>query len=113
MSRPPQSVLSRSAMDALYPSSSVHLARREVARTQEGDVTTGGDALRREATFTHDIPDAPVIVSPGEDEVVDLDAAVSAGEPVTGPVGRVVRLSNRLDVKIEAGSGKAPAHGGS
>jgi hypothetical protein len=49
--------------------------------------TVEGDVLMSTATFTHDIPDGPVMISPAEDEVVDMDAAVIAWEPVTSPSG--------------------------
>ena len=68
-----------------------------LARFPEGEYTivgktTEGDALRSTATFTHDIPDGPVVISPGEDEVVDMDAVIIAWEPVTSPPGiEVVR----------------------
>ncbi len=68
-----------------------------LARFPEGEyifagVTTGGDALMSAVTFTHDIPDGPVMISPEEDEVMDLDAVVIAWEPVTNPPGvKVVR----------------------
>ena len=39
------------------------------------------------ATFTHNIPDGPAIISPREDDVVDLNAVVIAWEPVTSPPG--------------------------
>ena len=49
--------------------------------------TTKGDTLISKATFTHNIPDGPVMISPREDEVVDLDAIINAWEPVTSPPG--------------------------
>ena len=68
-----------------------------LARFPEGEyivagVTTQGQALRSEATFTHDIPDEPVLISPDEGETVPLDSVVIAWEPVTSPPGiEVVR----------------------
>ena len=63
-----------------------------LARFPEGEYTivgetVEGDALRSMATFTHDIPDGPTIISPEEDEVVDLDAVIIDWEPVTSPSG--------------------------
>ena len=49
--------------------------------------TVEGDALISRATFTHDIPDGPVVISPGEEVVVDLDAVNIDWEPVTSPPG--------------------------
>jgi hypothetical protein len=68
-----------------------------LARFPEGEyiiagMTTEGDALMSAAAFTHDIPDGPVMVSPEEGQVVDLDTVVIAWEPVTSPPGvEVVR----------------------
>ena len=50
-----------------------------LARFPEGEYIIAGktieeDSLMSTAKFTHNIPDGPVIISPGEDEVVDLDA---------------------------------------
>ena len=67
------------------------------ARFPEGNYilageTVEGEELMSTATFTHDIPDGPVMISPQEDEEVDLDDAVIAWEPVIGPPGvEVVR----------------------
>ena len=63
-----------------------------LARFPEGEYTivgktTKGDPLISKATFTHDIPDGPVMTSPREDDVVDLDAVIIAWEPVTTPPG--------------------------
>ena len=63
-----------------------------LARFPEGEYvivgkTIEGDTLISGATFTHDVPDGPVIVSPGENEVVDPDAVVIVWEPVTSPPG--------------------------
>ena len=63
-----------------------------LARFPEGEYTivgktTDGDALISKATFTHNIPDGPVIISPREDDVVDLNAVVIDWEPVTSPSG--------------------------
>lgn len=63
-----------------------------IARFPKGEYmvvgkTTKGDALISTATFTHNIPDGPVIISPKEDGVVDMDAVVIAWEPVTSPPG--------------------------
>ena len=63
-----------------------------LARFPEGEYTIvgetiEGDTLRSTAIFTHDIPDGPVMISPAEDEVVDLDAVIIAWEPVTSPSG--------------------------
>ena len=63
-----------------------------IAKFPEGEYkivgkTTKGDSLISTATFTHNIPDGPVIISPEEDGVVDLNAAVIAWEPVTSPPG--------------------------
>lgn len=49
--------------------------------------TTEGVPLRGRARFTHNIPDGPVIVSPGEGEVVDPDNTEIRSEPVTTPAG--------------------------
>ena len=60
------------------------------------------------ATFTHDIPDGPVMISPGEDEVVDLDAVVIAWEPVTSPPGiEIVRYELFL-APVEPPEGDPP-----
>ena len=63
-----------------------------LARFPEGKYTIVGEtakgkALMSTATFTHDIPEGPVIISPGEDAVVDLNAVIIAWEPVTSPPG--------------------------
>ncbi len=63
-----------------------------LARFPEGEYTivgesVEGDALMSTATFTHDIPDGPVIISPEEDDVVDLNAVIIAWNPVTSPPG--------------------------
>ena len=63
-----------------------------LARFPEGEYTVvgetvEGDALMSTATFTHDIPDGPVMISPEEDEVLGLEAVVIAWEPVTSPPG--------------------------
>ena len=63
-----------------------------LARFPEGEYiiageTIEGDPLISTATFTHDIPDGPVMISPGEDEVVNLDTVIIAWEPVTSPPG--------------------------
>ena len=50
-------------------------------------MTIDGDPMEGTATFTHDIPDAPVIISPEEDDDVEIDEAVIEWEPVTGPPG--------------------------
>ena len=60
-----------------------------LARFPAGDYlvlgeTVDGDALQSEVTFTHDIPAAPVILSPAEEEELALDEVVIAWEPVTG-----------------------------
>ena len=54
-----------------------------LARFPAGDYlvlgeTVDGDALQSEVTFTHDIPAAPVILSPAEEEELALDAVVIA-----------------------------------
>lgn len=63
-----------------------------LARFPEGEYiivgeTVEGEALMSTATFTHDIPDGPVMISPQEDEEVDPDGAIIAWEPVTSPPG--------------------------
>jgi hypothetical protein len=63
-----------------------------LARFPEGEYTfigetIEGEALMSVAEFTHNIPDPPVIISPGEGEVVDREAAVIAWEPVISPAG--------------------------
>ena len=68
-----------------------------LARFPEGEyliagMTTEGDALISRATFTHQIPDGPVLISPEEGDMVALDSVVIAWQPVTSPVGvEVVR----------------------
>ena len=49
--------------------------------------TADGRPLLSKTVFTHDIPDGPVMISPGADGSVDLDAPVISWEPVTSPVG--------------------------
>jgi len=49
--------------------------------------TIEGDKLVGTATLTHDIPDAPLICSPEEDEVVDPEDVVVTWNPVTTPSG--------------------------
>jgi hypothetical protein len=49
--------------------------------------TVEGDALVGTATFTHTIPDAPVLVSPEEDAEVDPAAVVVSWEAVADPPG--------------------------
>lgn len=84
-----------------------------LARFPEGEYTivgetVEGDALMSTASFTHDIPDGPVIISPGEDEVVDLDAAVITWEPVTSPPGiEIVRYELFL-APVEPPEGDPP-----
>ena len=63
-----------------------------LARFPEGEYTvvgetTDGDALMSTATFTHDIPDGPTVISPEEEEVVDLNAVIIDWQPVTSPPG--------------------------
>ena len=60
------------------------------ARFPEGEylvagVTTEGQALMGAATFTHNIPEGPVLISPEEDEIVSLNSVVIDWEPATGP----------------------------
>ena len=67
------------------------------ARFPEGEYvifgeTVDGEALMSTATLTHDIPDGPLMISPEEDGLVDLDAAVIAWEPVTSPKGIEIAL---------------------
>lgn len=38
-------------------------------------------------TLTHKIPEAPLVISPREGEIVDMDAVLIAWEPVTNPAG--------------------------
>ena len=62
------------------------------ARFPEGEytivgVTADGEALRSTSTFTHDVPDGPIVISPEEDDVVDLNAVIIDWEPVTSPPG--------------------------
>jgi len=49
--------------------------------------TVEGDRLEGTAMLTHDIPDAPVIGSPEEDEMVDPDDVVVRWQEVTTPAG--------------------------
>jgi Fibronectin type III domain len=49
--------------------------------------TVEGERLAGTATFTDAIPDGPVILTPEEGAVVDLDAAVISWDPVTEPAG--------------------------
>ena len=49
--------------------------------------TVDGEMLRSVTEFTHDIPAAPVILSPEEDAELAMDAVVIAWEPVTSPLG--------------------------
>jgi hypothetical protein len=49
--------------------------------------TTEGVALVGTATLTHAIPDAPVLVSPQEDEVVDPNNVLVSWNPVADPTG--------------------------
>jgi Fibronectin type III domain len=63
-----------------------------LARFPEGEytflaTTLEGDRLVGSATFTHAIPDAPVIVAPAEGAVVDPNNTVIIWQPVTGPLG--------------------------
>ena len=63
-----------------------------LARFAEGEYTivgetADGDELRSTATFRHDIPDGPVVISPEEEDIVDLDAVLIDWEPVTSPPG--------------------------
>ena len=67
--------------------------------------TVEGDTLRSAAAFTHDIPDGPVMISPEQDEEVDLDAVVIAWEPVTSPPGIEIVLYELL----VAPAGPSPA----
>jgi Fibronectin type III domain len=46
-----------------------------------------GDRLLGTATLTHDIPDAPQILTPEEGVLVDLDNVVISWDPVTEPAG--------------------------
>ena len=50
-------------------------------------MTVDGEVLRNTATFTNDVPDGPVVISPEEDDVVDLNAVIIDWEPVTSPPG--------------------------
>ena len=52
-----------------------------------GKSAEGGDELVGSATFTHNIPDGPVIVSPQAGGVVDLNDAIIDWNPVTTPAG--------------------------
>lgn len=52
-----------------------------------GKSAEGRDELVGSATFTHNIPDGPVIVSPQAGGVVDLNDAVIDWNPVTTPAG--------------------------
>ena len=49
--------------------------------------TVEGDRLFATATFTHAIPNGPVILAPAAGGVVDPDNAVVVWNPVTGPPG--------------------------
>ena len=49
--------------------------------------TVEGDRLLGTATLTHDIPDAPQILTPEEGVLVDPDDAVISWDPVTEPAG--------------------------
>ena len=49
--------------------------------------TIDGDKLEGCATLTHDLPDAPVITAPEEDDVVDPDDVLVEWETVTPPAG--------------------------
>ena len=50
-----------------------------------------GEEVRGTATFTHVIPDGPVILTPGKGEIVDENDAVISWEPVADPPGSVIR----------------------
>ena len=61
-----------------------------LARFPEGEYifigeTVEGDILQGTGEFTHIIPDAPIVTSPAEGEVVDRDSVVITWEPVTTP----------------------------
>lgn len=52
-----------------------------------GKSAEGGDELVGSATFTHNIPDGPVIVSPLAGAIVDLNNTVIDWDPVLTPAG--------------------------
>jgi hypothetical protein len=63
--------------------------------------TTEGEALEATATFSHAIPNGPVLVSPAEDSVQDPNATVVTWNPVADPPGsRIVEY--QLIVEREA-----------
>jgi hypothetical protein len=63
-----------------------------LARFPEGEytflaTTLEGNRLVGTATFTHAVPDAPLIVAPAQGAVVDPNNTVIMWQPVTGPPG--------------------------
>ncbi|MHC4991943.1 MAG: fibronectin type III domain-containing protein [Planctomycetota bacterium] len=52
--------------------------------------TTEGHKLVTKATFSHDVPDGPDILSPAEDEVVDPNSTVITWDGDVGPAGIVI-----------------------
>jgi hypothetical protein len=66
--------------------------------------TTEGDTLKGKAKLTHDLPDAPVLVSPAEDaEDVDPEETVIEWELVADPPGSMI-VGYEVVVERETGS---------
>lgn len=68
--------------------------------------TTDGAKIKNLYTFSHDIPDAPVIVSPAPGGLVDPANAVISWQPVTTPQGIVI---DGYEVIVGSLSRKVPA----
>ncbi len=84
-----------------------------LARFPEGVYTVVGETIKGETlmspmTLTHDIPAPPMITSPGEGEVVSVDAVVIDWEPVTSPAGIEIVLYQLFLFPADPPVGQSP-----
>lgn len=90
------------------------LSREEFfARFPEGQYTLVGESLEGQpveshATFTHLLPDPPVIISPAEDATIERGAVTISWEPVTDPSGTEVEVYSLQLFPVDPPEGQDP-----
>ena len=70
--------------------------------------TVEGETLTGIGEFTHNLPDAPVVISPADGEVVDRENVVIAWEPVSSPDGIEIEVYQLQLYPVDPPEGEEP-----